>query len=74
MNLEEQQYLNLVRDILEKGTMECGRNGNTISLFGASMRFSLKEGKIPILTTKKVAWKTCLKELFLLVLVSVVFW
>jgi thymidylate synthase len=47
---------------------------NTISLFGASMHFSLKEGKIPILTTKKVAWKTCLKELFLLVLVSVVFW
>jgi thymidylate synthase len=63
MNPEEQQYLKLVRDILEKGTMECGRNGNTISLFGASMRFSLKEGKIPILTTKKVAWKTCLKEL-----------
>ena len=27
------------------------------------MRFSLKEGKIPILTTKKTAWKTCLKEL-----------
>ena len=27
------------------------------------MRFSLKNGKIPILTTKKVAWKTCLKEL-----------
>jgi thymidylate synthase len=27
------------------------------------MRFSLKDGKIPILTTKKVAWKTCLKEL-----------
>ena len=62
-NPEEQQYLNLNRDILERGTMECGRNGNTISLFGASMRFSLKDGKIPILTTKKVAWKTCLKEL-----------
>jgi thymidylate synthase len=27
------------------------------------MRFSLQNGKIPILTTKKVAWKTCLKEL-----------
>jgi thymidylate synthase len=27
------------------------------------MRFSLKDGKIPILTTKKTAWKTCLKEL-----------
>jgi thymidylate synthase len=27
------------------------------------MRFSLKDGLIPILTTKKTAWKTCLKEL-----------
>jgi thymidylate synthase len=27
------------------------------------MRFSLQNGKIPILTTKKLAWKTCLKEL-----------
>jgi thymidylate synthase len=27
------------------------------------MRFSLQNGKIPILTTKKTAWKTCLKEL-----------
>ena len=27
------------------------------------MRFSLKDGQIPILTTKKTAWKTCLKEL-----------
>jgi thymidylate synthase len=62
-NPEEQQYLNLNRDILERGTTECGRNGNTLSLFGASMRFSLKDGKMPILTTKKIAWKTCLKEL-----------
>ena len=27
------------------------------------MRFSLKDGSIPFLTTKKLAWKTCLKEL-----------
>jgi thymidylate synthase len=27
------------------------------------MRFSLKDGTIPLLTTKKVAWKTCLHEL-----------
>ena len=26
------------------------------------MRFSLKNGNIPIITTKKTAWKTCLKE------------
>lgn len=60
---EEYQYLHLLENILENGTWEDGRNGKTKSIFGASMRFSLKDGKIPILTTKKVAWKTCLKEL-----------
>lgn len=59
----EQQYIQLIRDILEKGTMENGRNGNTKSLFGYSMRFSLKDGVIPLLTTKRVAWKTCFHEL-----------
>lgn len=62
-NHEEQQYLNLIKNILENGTWEEGRNGKTKAIFGASMRFSLKDGKIPILTTKKTAWKTCLKEL-----------
>lgn len=62
-NLEEYQYLNLIQNILENGHLEMGRNGNTKSIFGASMRFSLQNGKIPILTTKKTAWKTCLKEL-----------
>jgi thymidylate synthase len=60
---EEYQYLNLIQNILENGTWEEGRNGKTKSIFGASMRFSLKDGSIPILTTKKTAWKTCLKEL-----------
>jgi thymidylate synthase len=60
---EEYQYLNLIQNILENGTWEEGRNGKTKSIFGASMRFSLANGSIPILTTKKTAWKTCLKEL-----------
>jgi thymidylate synthase len=62
-NTEEYQYLNLIRDILDKGTWEEGRNGRTKSIFGSMMRFSLANGQIPILTTKKTAWKTCLKEL-----------
>ena len=62
-NKEEEQYLNLIREILDRGTWEEGRNGKTKSIFGASMRFSLANGQIPILTTKKTAWKTCLKEL-----------
>jgi thymidylate synthase len=60
---EEFQYLNLLKKIIEEGYIEEGRNGKTKSIFGDSMRFSLKNGKIPILTTKKTAWKTCLKEL-----------
>lgn len=62
-NLEEQQYLDLIQNILDNGTWEEGRNGRTKSIFGHSMRFSLVDGKIPILTTKKTAWKTCLREL-----------
>jgi thymidylate synthase len=60
---EEYQYINLLENILENGNWEEGRNGRTKSIFGTSMRFSLKDGRIPILTTKKTAWKTCLKEL-----------
>jgi thymidylate synthase len=60
---EEYQYLNLVKDIIENGFWEEGRNGRTKSIFGNMMRFSLKDGKMPILTTKKTAWKTCLREL-----------
>jgi thymidylate synthase len=62
-NKEEQQYLDLIQNIIANGTLEAGRNGNTYAIFGNSMRFSLQNGQIPILTTKKVAWKTCLKEL-----------
>lgn len=63
-NNEELQYLKLIEDILLKGSFETGRNGNTYSVFGSSMYFSLENNKIPLLTTKQLAWKTCLKELF----------
>ena len=62
-NIEEYQYINLIKNIIENGYWEEGRNGMTKSIFGSSMRFSLEGGKIPIITTKKTAWKTCLKEL-----------
>jgi thymidylate synthase len=48
---------------MNKGHYEKGRNGFTYSIFGYSMRFSLENQSIPILTTKKLSWKTCLKEL-----------
>ena len=59
----EYQYLHLIHKIIENGTLETGRNGNTYSMFGHNMRFSLADGVVPFLTTKRVAWKTCLKEL-----------
>ena len=62
-NHEESQYLDLIKDVMQYGTMENGRNGNALTVFGVAMRFSLSNGTIPLLTTKKVAWKTCLKEL-----------
>jgi thymidylate synthase len=60
---DENQYLNLIQQIIDNGTWEEGRNGKTLSIFGGAMHFSLENNIIPILTTKKVAWKTCLREL-----------
>tara|TARA_A100001015_G_scaffold318565_1_gene438821 strand:- start:4517 stop:5383 length:867 start_codon:yes stop_codon:yes gene_type:complete len=59
----EKQYLDLIEDILNNGKIVDGRNGKALTIFGRSMRFDLKNNIIPALTTKKVAWKTCLKEL-----------
>tara|TARA_B100000161_G_scaffold154891_1_gene110332 strand:+ start:3836 stop:4726 length:891 start_codon:yes stop_codon:yes gene_type:complete len=60
---EEFQYLQLIENILKNGSTSETRNGTTKSIFGNMMRFTLNNGTIPILTTKKVAWKTCFKEL-----------
>lgn len=60
---EENQYLNLLEDILSTNSEFVGRNGKTLSVYGSAMRFSLEHNKLPLITTKKVAWKTCLREL-----------
>lgn len=60
---EENQYLNLIDHILLENNKFYGRNGNTIAIFGAALHFSLHDFTIPLLTTKKLAWKTCLREL-----------
>jgi len=60
---EELQYIKLVNDIMEHGVYDNRRNDTNKSIFGASMYFSLENNKIPILTTKYVSWKNCLKEL-----------
>ena len=60
---EENQYLNLIEDIIDTNEEFVGRNGKTLSVFGSAMHFSLENNSIPLLTTKKLAHKTCLKEL-----------
>ena len=60
---DENQYLKLVSEILKEGVIEDGRNGKVLTVFGSAMHFSLKDNTIPLLTTKKLAWKTCLREL-----------
>ena len=60
---EEDQYINLIKKILKEGDNIESRNGKVKTIFGWNMEFSLKNNKVPILTTKKVAYKTCIKEL-----------
>ena len=60
---QEFQYLSLLKNIINNGVMEKGRNGITYTQIGGMMRFSLKNNQIPIMTTKKMAWRVCLKEL-----------
>jgi thymidylate synthase len=61
-NWIETQYLHLLEDILEKGVKKETRNGVTISIFGRQIRHNMKDG-FPLLTTKKMAWKTMVTEL-----------
>ncbi len=60
--IQEYQYLNLLEDILKNGSKKESRNSIVYSEFGKSMRFDLRDG-FPLLTTKKMPWKTILREL-----------
>lgn len=60
---DEESYFTLIKRVLEEGNYTDGRNGFTYSIFGHHMEFSLKNNTLPLLTTKKVAWKTCFREL-----------
>jgi thymidylate synthase len=60
----EQQYLDLLARALEQGDERVDRTGiGTRSLFGELVRFDLSGGQVPILTTKRVYWKTAVKEM-----------
>ena len=62
-NHYEWQYLDLMRRIWKHGDERVDRTGvGTRSLFGATMRFDLADGQMPLITTKRVYWKTATRE------------
>jgi thymidylate synthase len=57
-------YQKLLRRVLEEGDERLDRTGTgTLSLFGVTARFDLSDGTVPILTTKRVFWKTAVREM-----------
>jgi thymidylate synthase len=63
MNNIDIQYQKLLQDILNNGIEKKDRTGTgTISVFGRQIRHKMNEG-FPLLTTKKMAWKTMVTEL-----------
>jgi thymidylate synthase len=60
---QEYTYLNLMKRVVENGKHREDRTSTgTISVFGEQMRFDISEC-LPVLTTKFVPWKSCIKEL-----------
>lgn len=60
---DEHKYLDCIKHILEKGNSRDDRTGvGTISVFGHQIHFDISQS-IPLLTTKKVPWKSCIEEL-----------
>ena len=62
MQHPEHQYLDILKEILDKGVDREGRNSRTRALFAKQMRFDLSDG-FPLLTTKKVFWDAVVTEL-----------
>jgi thymidylate synthase len=63
INTLDEQYTNLLQDIIDNGVEKKDRTGTgTISVFGRQIRHKMSEG-FPLLTTKKMAWKTMVVEL-----------
>ena len=59
----EWQYLDLMRRIWAAGDERIDRTGvGTRSVFGAQIRFDLADGAMPLVTTKRVYWKTATRE------------
>ncbi|MBN9506405.1 MAG: thymidylate synthase [Altererythrobacter sp.] len=60
----EWQYLDLMRRIWDEGDERIDRTGvGTRSTFGPQLRFDLSNGRVPLLTTKRVFWKAAAREM-----------
>jgi len=60
----EQQYLDLMRRIWSDGDEREDRTGvGTRCIFGATLRFDLSANAMPLITTKRVYWKTATREM-----------
>ncbi len=57
-----QQYLDLLKKVMEEGQDRDTRNGKTRAMFGLQMRFNMADG-FPAMTTKKLAFKAVKSEL-----------
>ena len=62
VNNEEQQYLDLLEDIIKNGHFRQTRNSKTWSKFGKTLIFDLSKG-FPILTSKKMFFRGAFEEL-----------
>lgn len=63
MNKIDQQYQDLLKSIIDYGIEKSDRTGTgTKSIFGYTIRHNMRDG-FPLLTTKKMAWKTMVTEL-----------
>jgi thymidylate synthase len=63
MNTLDSKYQDLLQDILDNGVVKSDRTGTgTISVFGRQIKHKMSQG-FPLLTTKKMAWKTMVTEL-----------
>jgi len=63
MNTEEQQYLNLLQELINADSKEDRTGVGTNSVFGYQMKFSLENGSLPLLTTKRVFFRGVVEEL-----------
>lgn len=64
MNTEEQNYINLLQDILSNGNKKEDRTGTgTLSVFGRQLKFSLEDDKLPLITTRKIFFRGIVEEL-----------